>query len=116
MKYIILFLLIMSMPLIAQNKKKDTKVDVVIQATEWMAKISSNPEMRKEMIEMILDNTKGNKEEMTKFGRTMMNNPDMNSIISAMVHSDNISNQSFVMVGDSTRTMKMSDYKLSIRK
>ncbi len=116
MKYLIIFLIVMSLPLIARDKKKNTKVDVKIQTTEWMAKISSDPEMREEMIEMILDDTKGNKEEMTKFVRTIMNNPGMNSIIAIIVNSENISNQSFVMIGDSSKTMQMLEYKLSTRK
>ncbi|MDR3628052.1 MAG: hypothetical protein P4L45_14510 [Ignavibacteriaceae bacterium] len=120
MKYLILFLVVISLPLLAQKKKNNVKIDVKIQMTEWMAKISSDPELREAMIEMILDNTKGNKEEMTKFGSTIMNNPEMNSIIAGMVQretsSGNVSVQSLNMAGDSTKTMKTAANKLSSQK
>lgn len=120
MKYLILFLVVISLPLLAQKKKNNVKVDVKIQMTEWMAKISSDPELREAMIEMILDNTKGNKEEMTKFSSTIMNNPEMNFIIAGMVQretsSGNVSVQSLNMAGDSTKTMKTAANKLSSQK
>jgi hypothetical protein len=110
----------MSVSLNARNKKSSKKADLKIQASEWMARISSNPEMRKEMIEMILDETKGNKEEMTNFVRTLMDNPEMNSIISGLIQlkiiNDNISIRPLVMTGDSIETMTSSAYKLSKRK
>jgi hypothetical protein len=120
MKYLILFLAVMSLSSIAKDKSSNKKVDVKIQTTEWMAKISSDPEMREEMIKMILDDTKGNKEEMTKFARTMLNNAELNSIIADMMQintsSDIVSIHPFIMNIDSTESMKTQDYKLSSRK
>jgi hypothetical protein len=120
MKYLILFLVVISLPLLAQKKKNNVKIDVKIQMTEWMAKISSDPEMREAMIEMILDNTRGNKEEMTKFSRTIMDNPEMNSIIAGLVqrktNSENVSVRSSNKTGDSSNTMKTTIYKLSSQK
>ena len=120
MKYLILFFLVICLPLVAQNKKKNIKIDIRIQMTEWMAKISSDPELRAAMMEMILDNTKGNKEEMTKFGKTMLDNSEMNAIISDMLQKDantGIASIKFLsMLGDSTKTMKLSDYKSNIEK
>jgi hypothetical protein len=116
MKYLILFLVVISLPLFAQKHKKIIKVDIKIQMTEWMAKISSDPELREAMIEMILDNTRGNKEEMTKFGKTMMDNQEMNTIISGMLQKEKVPIQFLSMVGDSINIMKLSDYKLNIEK
>ncbi len=117
MKYLILFLVIMSLPLFAQDKKENDKTAQDIQTKEWMTKISSDPEMRNIMMTMILDDTKGNKEEMSMLGKTIMDNPGMNSIISGMMQRNNNSNDMTVpsldMMRDSTKakTMKMSGHK-----
>ena len=121
MKYLIIFLVVISLPLFAQKEKNNnSKVDIKIQMTEWMAKISSDPELREAMIEMILDNTKGNVKEMTKFGRTIMDNPGMNSIIGDMVQAksfdENISIQPQIVMGDTTKVMKLTVNRLSTQK
>jgi hypothetical protein len=120
MKYLILFILVISIPSFAQSKKKNVNVNVKIQTTELMAKICSDPELRESMIEMILDSSRGSKEEMTKFGKIIMDNPEMNSIIAEMVlrkkNSDNLLIQSLTVTSDSTKTMKTADYKLSTSK
>lgn len=116
MKYFIIFLVIISLPLYAQRKKSNSKIDVKIQMTEWMAKISSDPELREAMIEMILDNTKGNINEMTKFGKTIMDNAEMNSIITNILLQkiivDNISVKPQAIFGDSSSTMKLTINKV----
>jgi len=118
MKFLILFILVISIPSFAQSKKNN--VNVKIQTTELMAKICSDPELRESMIEMILDSSRGSKEEMTKFGKIIMDNPEMNSIIAEMVlrkkNSDNLLIQSLTVTSDSTKTMKTADYKLSTSK
>jgi hypothetical protein len=116
MKYLILFLAIMSLSLTAQDKKNNDKTAVNNQAKEWMNKISSNFEMREEMMAMLLDKTKGNKEEMMKLGRKIMDYPEMNSIISGMMkekkNTDNMNIEPRGMMSDSTKKMKMSGYKV----
>jgi hypothetical protein len=118
MKFLILFILVISIPSFAQSKKNN--VNVKIQTTELMAKICSDPELRESMIEMILDSSRGSKEELTKFGKIIMDNPEMNSIIAEMVlrkkNSDNLLIQSLTVTSDSTKTMKTADYKLSTSK
>jgi hypothetical protein len=120
MKYLIIFLVVISLPIFARDKRKNTKVDIKIQMTEWMAKICSDPELREEMIEMILDETKGNKKEMIKFGTTIIDNPEMNSIIADMLqnkpYSSYIPVSSLVMTGDSIKSMIIPGYKLSTLK
>jgi hypothetical protein len=96
----------MSLPLFAQDKKENDNTSSDIQAKEWMTKISSDPEMRDAMITMILDETNGNKEEMSNLAKTIMDNPGMNSIISGMMQRNTKSNDMTVpsldMMRDST--------------
>jgi hypothetical protein len=107
-----LFLVVISLPLFAQKKKNDIKIDPRIQMTQWMAKISSDSELRSAMIEMILDNTRGNTEEMTNFVRTIMGNPGMNSIITEMLQPQNLGNNISIrpqtIADDSSKTMKLT--------
>ena len=122
MKYLTLFLLITFLPLFAQSNKVNDTTALEIQTKEWMTKISSDPKMRGAIMAMILDETTGNKEEMMKLGKTIRDNPDMNSIIAGMMqrntNSDNMTVPSRDMMGDSNsnKTMKMSGYKLKPRK
>jgi hypothetical protein len=117
MKYLILFLVILSLPLFAQDKKENDKRALDIQTKEWMTKISSDPEMRDAMITMILDETNGNKEEMSSLAKTIMDNPVMNSVITGMMRRNTNSNDMTVpsldMMRDSTnaKTMKMSGHE-----
>ena len=114
MRYLIFFLVIISLPLFAQNKNDDKK-GLEIQAKDWMTKISSDPELRLSMLTMILDSTKGNKEEMSNLGKTILDNPEMNTILADMMqrktNTDNMSMPSRNMMGDSVKTMKMSGYQ-----
>ena len=118
MKYLILLLVVvMSLPLIAQDKNNDDKIGTNIQTKEWMTKISSDSDMRSIMMGMMLDKIKGNEEEMTKLGKTIMGNSEMNSIIVGMVQRTSNSGSILIeprgMMGDSTKKMKMSGYKLN---
>ncbi len=110
----------MSIPLTAQEKKNSDKSALNIHAKEWMNKISSNSEMREEMMTMLLDKAKGNKEEMTVLGRKIMDYPEMNSIISGMMkkkrNSKNMNIEPRGMMSDSTKKMKMSGYKVNQQK
>ena len=120
MKYLILFIVVMSLPLTAQEKKNSDKSALNIQAKEWMNKISSNSEMREEMMTMLLDKTKGNKEEMMKLGRKIMDYPEMSSVISGMMkekkNTNNMNIEPRGMMSDSTKKMKMSGYKVNQQK
>lgn len=120
MKYLILFLALMSIPLIAQVKSNNDKTEINAQTKEWMTKISSDSELRSMMMAMLLDKTTGNKIEMTKLGRSIMDNPEMNSIVSSMVDQktsiNDVTPKALSMMGDSTKPMKMSGYKMNHKK
>lgn len=117
MKYLIIFVVIMPLVLFAQDKKDNNKTVPDSQTKEWMTKISSDPGMRDTMMTMILNESKGNNEEMSSLAKTIMDNPGMNSIIADMMrrntNSSNMTTPSLEMMRDSTntKTMKMSGHK-----
>lgn len=117
MKYFIMLLVIIPLALFAQDKKDNSKTALDTRAEEWMMKISSDPEMRDAMMTMILDELKGNKEEMSRLGITIMDNPGLSSVITGMmrrnINSDNMTIPHREMMRDSTsiKTMKMSEQK-----
>lgn len=85
MKNLILFLsLFIPFSLIAQNKVEITSLKLDDQNLQCMTKISSDPEMRIKMMEMMLDQTKDNEVEMTKLLNTMMANPNIHKMMMAM--------------------------------
>jgi hypothetical protein len=120
MKYLIVFLIVISFAAIAQDKKSDIKPVAGVQAQEWMTKISSDPEMRAAMFSMIIDKAKEDKNEITKLGKMVMDNPEMNSVITGMMkgkmNMGDMSIKSRGMMGDSTKAMKMSGYKTNPKK
>ncbi len=81
----------------------------------WMNKISSDSELRVQMMDMMIEKTKGSQEEMQKLVNSMVNNPGMNKLIMAS-HSGNNENknnnlQMPMMMKDSVRVMKMTPAK-----
>lgn len=69
--------------LFAQNKVDVASTKTDDQTMQWMIKISLDSEMRITMMEMMLDQTKGNEVERTKLMNTMMANPEMHKIMMA---------------------------------
>jgi hypothetical protein len=67
------------------------------------------------MMAMLLDKTNGDKAEMAKLGKTIMDNPEMNSMITGMMqrktNSGNMSIKPRGMMKDSTKKMQMSGYR-----
>ena len=81
MKNLILFVLLIPFPLFAQIKVEDRKTSMNNQAYEWMVKISLDSEMRIKMMDMIVEKTKGNMEEMKKIAKAVSINPELHNII-----------------------------------
>lgn len=51
------------------------------QTYAWMTEISSNSEMRIEMMDLMIQKTSGNEEEMMKIVRPILSNKEMNEMI-----------------------------------
>ena len=97
--------------MIAQDKIDAKKVLMSDQTDQWMTKISSDSEMRGRMMAMMIDETKVNKEEMTRLVNSMMDNPGMHDIMLAMqpvnTENRNITLEPRGMMNDSLKVMKM---------
>jgi hypothetical protein len=121
MKYLIV-LLVMFIPffVFAQNNVDVTDSKMDKQTKEWMKKISSNSEMRSTMIDLMINETKGNKEEMTKLVSTFLDDQDVRRIMLAMqpieTANRNISVEPRGMSGDSVKVMKMYNTKPILKK
>jgi len=116
MKNLILFLvLIIPFSIIAQDKVNAKEVLMNDQAQEWMTKISSNSDMRSKMMSMMIEETRGNKIEMTKLVNALMDNKETHKIMLAEkpteVENRNITIDPRGMSGDSVRVMKMYNSK-----
>ena len=72
--FILLLVVFTSFSLFAQN-------DVASSDNEWMAKISSDSEMRIQIMNMMVEKTKDNPEEMKKLANSISNNPELVKII-----------------------------------
>ena len=82
MKNIILFLvLFIPFSIIAQNKVESSTALMNDQTDKWMTKISSDSQMRGEMLAMMIEQTKGNKEEMQKLVNSLLADPEMDKLI-----------------------------------
>jgi hypothetical protein len=81
MKNLILFALLIPFSLFAQIQVEDRKAAMNSETEEWMVKISSDSEMRIQMMDMIVEETKGNVGEMNKLANSISNNPEMVKII-----------------------------------
>ncbi|MCW9065874.1 MAG: hypothetical protein OQJ78_06205 [Ignavibacteriaceae bacterium] len=82
MKNLILILfLILSFSSFAQEKDEVSSVVMSDQTDVWMSKISSDSEMRVIMMDMIIENTKGNEVEMTKIVTSISNDSEMYQMI-----------------------------------
>ena len=110
MKKLILFLIIfLPVSLLAQNGIEGNNKIMSDQLNEWMNKISSNSEMRSQMMDMIIEKTKGNKEEMMKLVDSFTRDPELiRMIITTMPKeaSCEYSLQSVEITDDSVKVMK----------
>jgi hypothetical protein len=82
MKNLILFaLLLIPFSLIAQIEVDNRKTSMNDQTDQLMAKISSDSEMRTRMMDMMVEKTKGNTEEMKKLANSISNSPELRQMI-----------------------------------
>jgi len=81
MKNLILFALLIPFSLFAQIQVEDRKTSMNNEADDWMAKISSDSELRVQIMDMMVEKTKGNSEEMKKLANSISNNPELVKII-----------------------------------
>jgi uncharacterized protein YwlG (UPF0340 family) len=116
---IVLLVMLIPFVVIAQNKVDVSNSKTDRQTQEWMKKISSNSEMRSSMMGMMINETRGNKEEMTKLVSALLNDQDVRKIMLAMQPVEpvnrNISVEPKGMSNDSIKVMKM-DYTLPVLK
>ena len=116
---IVLLVMLIPFVVIAQNKVDVSNSKTDRQTQEWMKKISSNSEMRSSMMGMMINETRGNKEEMTKLVSALLDDQDVRKIMLAMQPVEpvnrNISVEPKGMSNDSIKVMKM-DYALPVLK
>ena len=119
MKNLMLLVMLIPFSLFAQEKVEVSKIDADAQTTIWMNKISSDSELRGQMMDMMIEKTKGSQDEMQKLVNSMVSNPGMNKLIMAS-HSGKAENknnklQMPMMMKDSVRVMKMTPTKPVLR-
>ena len=81
MKNLILFALLIPFSLFAQIQVDDRKTSMNNEAEDWMAKISSDSEMRIQIMDMMVEKTKGNPEEMKKLANSISSSTELHKII-----------------------------------
>jgi hypothetical protein len=85
------------------------------QTKEWMNKISSDSEMRSQMIDMMIEKTKGNEEEMTKLVNSITSDAEINKMImNKMSHrakGESITLHPREMMGDTVKVKQMMKTK-----
>ncbi|HSD62963.1 MAG TPA: hypothetical protein VLB50_04165 [Ignavibacteriaceae bacterium] len=119
---ILIFVILVSFSLFAQDKNESSKLKMDDETNVWMNKISSDSEMRVKMMDMMMDKTSGNKEEMMKLVNSILSNPEMNKMIfsenNAKTGSKGASMEpeSRGMMNDSVKVKEMSQMKPVSRK
>jgi hypothetical protein len=78
---IMVLVLILSISLFAQDKENVNSAVMNDQTELWMNNISSDSEMRVIMMDMIIENTKGNEVEMAKIVNSILNDPELYQMI-----------------------------------
>ena len=117
MKKLILLLLFVPLLLIAQKDINVRDTTLNTQTDIWMTKISSDPELRIKMMDMMLNKTTGNKEEMSKLAKCMMDNPEMHRVIIAvqLEKSENFSSKPRGLMQDSVKGKKEYNMKQVVK-
>jgi hypothetical protein len=110
MKNLILFIvLFIPFSLFAQDNV--TTATLNDQADVWMTKISSDSEMRGKMMDLMIEKTNGNEEEMMKLINPMLSNAEMNKMIfatnSGKAGNENISIEPRGMMSGSDKVGKV---------
>jgi hypothetical protein len=95
MKNLILFtVLFIPFSLFAQDNVSTATLND--QTDMWMTKISSDSEMRGKMMDLMIEKTNGNEEEMMKLVNPMLSNAEMHKMIFA-TNSDRAENENISM-------------------
>jgi hypothetical protein len=81
MKNLILLLLLIPFSLFAQIQVEDRKTSMNNEADNWMVKISSDSEMRIQIMDMMVEKTKGNPKEMKKLANSISSSIELHKII-----------------------------------
>ena len=116
MKNLILIIVLLApFSLFAQNKIEARSTTVNDQTYFWMDKISSDSEMHVKMMDMMVNKTSGNKEEMMKLVNSVFSNPEMNKMIftinNAKTKDKYITLEPRGIMNDSVKVKKMSTIK-----
>ena len=77
----VIFILIITSSLFAQDKVEDNSTISNKQSDELMIAIAADPDLRIKMLNMMIEETSGDTEEMTQLVNTMYLNPGMQKIM-----------------------------------
>jgi len=115
-KLVLLLVVITSFSLFAQVQVDDRKASMSDQTDECMVKISSDSEMRVQMMDMMIGTTKGNAEEMKKLANSISNSPELRQMIieayPERAGSDNLSIEPLGIVKEDIKVGKMDGVQL----
>ena len=109
-KLIFTFVMIFIFSLFAQEKTIPVPT-VSDQNNEWMTNIASDSMLRAKMLQMIIDNSKDNPEEMLKIVNLLLADNDMRKMINEVSKPKTSENKLLEMHGkmnESKETMKMT--------
>ncbi len=110
---LLISLLLFSTNFVAQERI-DVKSEIVSdQANQWMMNIATNPHMRLEMMQMMIDHTMDKPDEMLQLVNQILKNPEMDKMIrEAAFHNANKGNK-FInmpeMIKRDKNTMKRTE-------
>jgi hypothetical protein len=110
-KLVLLLVVFTSFSLFAQVQVDDRKTSMNDQTNDWMVKISSDSEMRIQMMDMMVEKTKGNTEEMNKIVNSISKNPELQKMIAEAyperAGGENMSIEPLGITNDNTKVGKM---------
>jgi hypothetical protein len=116
MKKLILFLAVL-IPVILSAQTEvvtEEKAFTDDQTNEWMNKISSDSEMRSQMMDMMIDKIRGNKEEMMKLVNSFTADAEIKKMVTEKTSkraSGEYSLQPREMMSDTIKVMQMKQTK-----
>ena len=119
---ILIFVILVSFSVFAQDNNESSKAKTEADTNAWMNKIASDSEMRVKMLDMMMDKTSGNKEEMMKLVNSILSNPEMNKMISTQNNAktgrkgSSLEPKSRGMMNDTLKVKEISGTKPVYRK
>jgi len=72
----------------AQEENKEDKITQPENVMKYMEVIAADSSMRKEMMNLMLDNCKGDKNALMEMGNSMMQNQEMNNIMTELMKNN----------------------------